>query len=88
MVQEPSHLKQLSSIHVCKIGLRTEAIDTRTICLPPIEFFKITRARKATAGKSRPETTDTAGKSRHSGPWREPFYIPLPEKVRPENHGK
>ncbi len=49
--------------------LRTEnpAVDTRTICLPPTEFFKITRARKATAGKSRPETTDTAGKSRPSG---------------------
>jgi hypothetical protein len=63
--------------------LRTEnpAVDTRTI-------FKITNARKATAGKSRPETTDTAGKSRPSGLWRETFYIPLPEKVRPENPGK
>jgi hypothetical protein len=90
MVQEPSHLKQLSSIHVCKIGFRTEnlAVDTRTVCLPPIEFFKITHARKATAGKSRPETTDTAGKSRHSGPWRETFYILWPEKVRPENPGR
>jgi hypothetical protein len=49
--------------------LRTEnpAVDTRTICLLPIEFFKITHARKATAGKSRPETTDTDGKSRPSG---------------------
>jgi hypothetical protein len=37
-------------------------VDTRTICLLPIEFFKITHARKATAGKSWPETTDTAGK--------------------------
>jgi hypothetical protein len=39
--------------------LRTEnpAVDIRTICLLPI----------ATAGKSRPETTDTAGKSRPSG---------------------
>jgi hypothetical protein len=27
-------------------------VDTRTICLPPIEFLKITNARKATAGKS------------------------------------
>ena len=37
--------------------LRTEntAVDTRTICLPPIEFFKIPHARKATAGKSRPK---------------------------------
>ncbi len=48
--------------------LRTEnpAVDTRTICLLPIEFFLITHARKATAGKSRPETTDTARKSRPS----------------------
>jgi hypothetical protein len=31
--------------------LRTEnpAVDTRTICLPPIEFFKIPLARKAMA---------------------------------------
>jgi hypothetical protein len=51
------------------IPLRTEnpAVDTRTICLLPIEFFLITHARKATAGKSRPETTDTTGKSRPSG---------------------
>jgi hypothetical protein len=70
--------------------LRTEnpAADTRTICLPPIEFFKITHARKTTAGKSRPETTDTAGISRPSGLWRETFYIPLLEKVRSENPGK
>ncbi len=49
--------------------LRTEkpAVDTTTICLLPIEFFEITQARKATAGKSRQETTDTAGKSRPSG---------------------
>ncbi len=64
------------------------AVDTRTICLPPIEFFKITYARKATAGKSWPETTDTAGISRPSGLWRETFYIPLPEKVTPENPDK
>jgi hypothetical protein len=43
------------------------AVDTRTICLLPIEFFLITHARKATTGNSRPETTDTAGKSRPSG---------------------
>jgi hypothetical protein len=44
--------------------LRTEnpAVDTRTICLLPIQFFYFTHARKATAGKSRPKTTDTAGK--------------------------
>jgi hypothetical protein len=38
--------------------LRTEnpAVDTRTICLPPIAFFKIPHARKATAGKSRPKS--------------------------------
>jgi hypothetical protein len=49
--------------------LRTEnpSVDTRTICLLPIEFFLITHARKATVGKSRPETTDTARKSRPSG---------------------
>jgi hypothetical protein len=64
------------------------AVNTRTICLLPIEFFKIPHARKATAGKSRPETTDTAGKSRPSGPWRETFYIPMPEKLRPENPSK
>ncbi len=70
--------------------LRTEnpAVDTRTICLPPIEFFKIPHARKATAGKSRPKITDTAGKSRPSGPWRETFYVPMPEKLRPENPSK
>jgi hypothetical protein len=70
--------------------LRTEnpAVNTRTICLPPIEFFKIPHARKATAVKSRPETTDTAGKSRPSGPWRETYYIPMPEKLRPENPSK
>ncbi len=43
------------------------AVDTRTICLLPIEFFLIAHARKATAGKSRPETTDTAGKCWPSG---------------------
>jgi hypothetical protein len=44
--------------------LRTKnpAVDTRTINLPPVEFFKITHARKAMAGKSQP-----------SGLWREPF---------------
>jgi hypothetical protein len=70
--------------------LRTEkpTVDTRTICLPPIEFFKVTHARKATAGESRPETTDTAGKSWPSDLWRETFYIPLPEKVTAENSGK
>ncbi len=70
--------------------LRTKnpAVDTRTICLPPIEFFKIPHARNATAGKSWPEATDTAGKSRSSGPWRETFYIPMPEKLRPENPSK
>ncbi len=63
------------------------AVDT-TICLPTKEFFKIPHTRTAMAGKSRPETTDTAGKSRPSGLWRENFYIPLPEKLRPENPGK
>jgi hypothetical protein len=41
------------------------AFSTRTIFLLPIEFFKITHARKTTA-----------------------FYIPLPEKVMPENPSK
>ncbi len=70
--------------------LRTEnpAVDTRTICLPSIEIFKIPHARKATARKSRPKTTDTAGKSQPSGPWRETFYIPMPEKLRLENPSK
>ncbi len=69
---------------------RTEnpAVDTRTICLPPTEFFKIPHARKATAGKSWPETTDTARKSQPSGPWRQTFNIPMPEKLRPENSSK
>jgi hypothetical protein len=40
------------------------AVKTRTIYLPPIEFFKIPHARKATARKSRPETTDTAVEGR------------------------
>jgi hypothetical protein len=58
--------------------LRTEnpAVETRTICLLPIEFFQISHARKATAGKSWPETTDTAGKFRLSGIWREIFTFP------------
>jgi hypothetical protein len=70
--------------------LRTEnpVVETRKICLSAIEFFKMTHARKATARKSRPETTDTAGISRPYGHWRKIFYIPLPEKVRPENTGK
>ncbi len=42
--------------------LRTEnpAVDTRTICLLPIEIFLNYPCQKATAGKFRPETTDTA----------------------------
>jgi hypothetical protein len=40
------------------------------------------------AGKFWPETTDMAGKFRSSGLWWETFYIPLPEKVMPENPGK
>jgi hypothetical protein len=62
--------------------LRTEnpTVNTRTICLPPIEFLKITHARKAAAGKSRPKTTDTAGNSQRSGLWRETFYIPFAVK--------
>jgi hypothetical protein len=64
------------------------AVDTRTICLPPIEFLQIPHTRKATAGKSRPETTDTVGKFWPSGPWRETFYIPMPEKLRPEKLSK
>jgi hypothetical protein len=39
-------------------------------------------------GKSRPKTTDTAGKSRPSGPCRETFYITMPENLRPENPSK
>ncbi len=40
------------------------------------------------AGKSRPKTTYTAGKSWPSGPLRETFYIPMPEMLRPENPSK
>ncbi len=54
----------------------------------PLSFFKIPHASKATAGKSWPKTTDTAGKSLPSGPWRRNFYIPMPEKLRPENPSK
>jgi hypothetical protein len=58
--------------------LRTEnpAVDTGEICLPPIEFF----LKLPMPEKQWPETTDTAGKSRHSGPWRDTLYIPLPER--------
>ncbi len=70
------------------LRIENPAFNTRTICLPPIEFFKIPHARKATAGKSRPETTDMARKSRPSGPWRETLYIPMPEKLRPETPSK
>jgi hypothetical protein len=31
---------------------------------------------------------DTAGKTRPSGPWRETFYIPMPEKLSAENPSK
>jgi hypothetical protein len=66
--------------------LRTEnpTVDTRTISLPPIEFFTILRARKVMAGNSRPVTTDVAGKSQPSGSWRETFYIPS----CPKNYGR
>jgi hypothetical protein len=40
------------------------------------------------ATKPLKKTTDTAGNSRPSGPWREIFYIPMPEKLRPENPSK
>jgi hypothetical protein len=63
-------------------------VDTRTICLSPIEFFQIPHARKATGGKSRPETTNRAGKFWPSGPWRETFYITMTEKLRPKNPSK
>jgi hypothetical protein len=39
-------------------------------------------------GKFRPKTTDMAGKSQPSGPWRETSYIPMPEKLRLENPSK
>jgi hypothetical protein len=38
-----------------RIKDRKSRCETRTICLRPIEFFKIPHARKATAGKSRPK---------------------------------
>ena len=49
------------------------AVSTRTIFLLPIKIFKITHAIKATAVKFWPDTTDTAGKFRPSGLWRETF---------------
>jgi hypothetical protein len=69
--------------------IRTEnpAVNTRTICLPLIECFKIPHARKATAGKSRPATTDMAGKSWPSGPWRETLHSHA-GKLRLENPSK
>jgi hypothetical protein len=75
----------LSQIGQNGLGKENPAVSTRTIFLLPIEFFKITHARKATVGKFWPETTDMARKFRPSGLWRETFYIPLPEKVTPEN---
>jgi hypothetical protein len=78
--------------------LRTEnpALDTRTICLLPIEFFLITPARKATTGKSRPETTDTAGKSQPSDARKSRQVTTdtagkfgcLSLQIQPENPGK
>jgi hypothetical protein len=102
MVEKQLFRNQHSSIMHCEKSLfvlasrqkipvlrkENPAVSTRTIFLLPIEFFKITHARKATAGKFWPETTDTTGKFRPSGLWRETFYIPLPEKVTPENPGK
>jgi hypothetical protein len=70
------------------LRIENPAVNARTNCLTPIEFFNIPHARKATAGKSRPKTTDTARKSLPSGPWRRTFYIPMPEKLRPENPSK
>jgi hypothetical protein len=50
------------------------AVDTRTICLPPIEFFTIPHARQVTARKSRPVTAATTGKSHY-------FTFPHARKV-------
>jgi hypothetical protein len=56
---------------------RKPPVNTRTICLLPKEFFTIpqSHARKVMPGKPWPVTTDKAGKSQPSGPWRETFYI-------------
>jgi hypothetical protein len=45
--------------------LRTEnaAVDTRTICLPPIEFFLNYPCQKATAGKSRLQQCTKKGRT-------------------------
>jgi hypothetical protein len=32
MVEEPSHVKQLSLNHVCKIGLRSPGLDSANLC--------------------------------------------------------
>ncbi len=60
--------------------LRTEnpAVDTRTIRLLPIEFFKITHARKL-----RPENSGQKQQIRPKNPG-----LLVPEKVRPENPGE
>ncbi len=60
--------------------LRTEnpAVDTRTICLLPIEFFKIAHARKLW-----PKNFGQKQQIRPENPG-----LLVPEKVRPENPGK
>jgi hypothetical protein len=54
--------------------------------LHPQRFFHSPNARKVTTGKSRPVTTDMAGKSWPSGSWKETFYIPW-KSLRLENPG-
>jgi hypothetical protein len=60
--------------------LRTEnlAVDTRTICLLPIEFFKLPMLKKL-----RPENPGQKQQIRPENPG-----LLVPEKVRPENPGK
>ncbi len=60
--------------------VRTEnpAVDTRTICLLPIEFFKLPMPEKL-----RPEIPGQKQLIRPENPG-----LLVPEKVRPENPGK
>jgi hypothetical protein len=54
-----SHLPQADPFSlVPTLRIENPAVDTKPICLPPKSFFKIPHARKATVGKSWPETTN------------------------------
>jgi hypothetical protein len=66
MVQEPSHVKQLSPIHVCKIGLSPieSSVFSKTVMqvsfmgtlvdiCPHVDWFQMRRTRARARDKSR-----------------------------------